>query len=150
MTPTDFLLDRLATLLATDTSTLAPAANGVKIHLSKSAFTPSPGLTLAGLTEANFDGYAALVAGAGAQQDFRDPVTGFRVVQLLEPVGGWTWETTGTTSLPMTIYGWYVTNNAGTELYGSQLLPAPVTLSASGQGVAIGNIRFTMPPGALV
>src|SRR5262245_40946180 len=135
MVGTNTILDRLAALLQTDATTLAPAAGGVKVHLASAAFTPSPTLTIAGLTEATFTGYTALVAGTGSQQEFLDPVTGNRVVQLNEPAGGWHWATTGAVGLPQTIYGFYVTDNGTTALYGSQLFPTPITLTAAGQGI---------------
>lgn len=146
MIATNVLLDRLATILSTDTGSLAPAAGGVKIHLASAAFTPGPTLTLAGLTEATFQGYAALLAAAGNQMEFLDPTTGNRIVQLQEPAGGWHWGTTGATGLPQTIYGFYVSDNGTVTLYGSQLFPTPIVLTASGQGIDVGQVRFMLAP----
>lgn len=146
MIASNLLLDRLATILSTDTGSLAPAAGGVKVHLASAPFNPAPSLLLAGLTEATFQGYAALLAATGAQMEFVDPVTGNRVVQLQEPAGGWHWATTGAVGLPMTIYGIYVTDNGVTVLYGSQLFSTPVVLTASGQGIDQGQVRFQLAP----
>lgn len=148
-TPTNVLLDRMAALLAADTTTLAPAALNVHVHLAIAPFSPAATLTVASFTEATFTGYTALNAGTGGQQVFVDPATGNRVIQLLEPAGGWHWATTGAGGLPMTVYGFYVTDNANAVLYGSALLATPVVLAASGQGVDVPQVRFALIPTAL-
>lgn len=150
ITPTNVLLNRLQTLLATDTGSIASATLGVKVHLAMAAFTPSLTLTIGSLTEAVFTGYAALTAGVGNQQSFFDNVTGQRQVQLLEPASGWHWQASAATGLPVTIYGWYVTDNGNTNLYGSALFPTPVLIAATGDGIDIPNVRFGMPTGAIV
>lgn len=148
MQPTDLILDRIAELLAEDTTTLAPAALACEVHLAMNAFSPGTGTVLADLTEADFDGATEIDAGVGPQQNFIDPTTGRRVIQLLEPAGGWHWITTGVTNLPQTIYGYYVTNNGGTILYGCALLPAPVLLTGVGQAIDLPQVRFTFLPGS--
>lgn len=148
--PSQALLNRLNVLLAGDTTTLAPAAGGVKVHLAQNAFAPSLSLALGSLTEATFTGYAALLAPTGAQQSFSDPSTGNLVVQLIEPLGGWHWATTAATSLPQTIYGFYVTDNGTATLYGSALFTTPITLTATGQGVDIAQVRFSVIPTAMI
>jgi hypothetical protein len=149
-TPTGVLLARIATLLSTDTGSLAPAALACKIHLTIAPFSPGPLLTVASFTEATFAGYAALSAGTGAQESFNDPPTGQRIIQLLEPAGGWHWQATTAVGLPQTVYGWYVTDNASAVLWGSALLPAPITLAAAADGVDISVVRFGLVPSALV
>jgi len=146
MEATTVILDRLAQLLATDAVTLAPVTDGVVVHLIKEGFTPAPTTVLADLVECDFDGYTPLEAGAGAQQAFTDAGSGNRVVQLLEPVGGWHSETTGLTNLPQTVVGYCVTNNAGTVTYGSALLDQSVSLLGINDGIDIPNVRFTIPP----
>jgi hypothetical protein len=143
LTPSNVILDRLAELLANDTTTLAPAALAVHVHLANNAFTPGPTLTVADFVEATFDGYAPLDAEVGPQQDFFDPATGNRVVQLVEPLAGWHWVTTGVTDLPQDITGYYVTDNTDAVLYGCFRFGANVPLTASGQSVDIGNVRFS-------
>lgn len=149
MGPSNLLLDRFRDLLAADATTIAPAVGGTRLHLAKAPFVPSPSLTLASLIEADFAGYASLVAGTGTQQTFFDPVTGLRIIQILEPAGGWFWEATGAPVPVQVISGVYLTDNAVTVLYGSQLLPAPVTISSIGDGVVLGNARFSVPATAL-
>jgi len=136
------ILDALQTLLATDTATLAPAALAVNVHLTTTAFTPGNALTVADFTEAAFVGSTALGAGVGPQQAFSDPVTGDRIVQLLEPAGGWHWDCTSLTGLPETIYGYYVTDNGNTDLYGSARFDTPLVINAIGQAVDIPQVRF--------
>lgn len=147
MVPSQFLVNRIQTLLATDATTLAPAASACKVHLAMASFVPSAALLIGGLTEATFTGYAALLAGVSTQQTFNDPLTGGRIVQLLEPAGGWHWQTTGTTGLPMTIYGYYVTDNGTATLYGSALFSTPIVLSLTGDAVDIPQVRILIPPG---
>jgi hypothetical protein len=146
MIPGQTIINRLVALLAGDTTTLASATLACKVHLAQAAFTPAPGLTVASFTEATFQGYAALAAGLNTQQVFFDPATGNQILQMLEPAGGWHWGTTGTTSLPQTIYGWYMTDNASATVYGSALLPSPVVLNAASQGVDVPQVRYTFPP----
>jgi hypothetical protein len=146
MTPTNVLLDQLALLLATDPTQLAPLVLPVHVHLAKAAFTPSPILTVASFTEADFGGYVVLNAGLGAQQFFLESSSGTRIVQLLEPAGGWHWEATGVLNLPQTIHGAFVTDNANAILFGSFLLAVPVALLAINDGVDLPNVRFRLPP----
>jgi len=149
MQPTQLIINSLASLLAADTANLAAAA--VKnVHLVKAPFTPSPTTDWTTMTadEADFDGYAVKTAAAGAQQSFTDPLTGERVTQLIEPAGGWHWETTGVTNLPQTIYGWVVTDDADTDTFGSGNFETPIELTAADQAVDIAelNFRFNLNP----
>jgi len=142
MQPTQALIDSLAELLAEDVAFLAAAA-AKHVHLVIAPFTPGPTTAYGDLTIATFDGYAALNAAAGAQQFFTDAESGRRVVQLIEPVGGWHWLTTGVTDLPQTIHGYVVTDLANAVTLGSALLDDPITLSGSGEAIDIDQIRFT-------
>jgi len=145
MIPGQSLINQLVNLLAGDATTLAPAAANNKVHLAQVAFTPAPTLTPASFTEATFTGYAALLAGVSTQQVFFDPATGNQILQILEPAGGWHWKTTNATGLPQTIYGFYMTDNGNTTVYGSALFATPIVLNGSGQGVDIAQVRFTFP-----
>jgi phage-related tail fiber protein len=149
MTPTQVELNALQTLMAADTTTLANAT-ALKLHLLSAPFTPGPGTDLGSLTEATFDGYAAKTAGTGTQQAFRDPITGQLTVQMLEPAGGWHFQCNGATALPQTIYGYCLTNGAGSVTYGSALLPTPIVITASGDAVDIAQVRFEFAPPVLV
>jgi len=148
MLATQVLIDRVATLLAADTTTLAQVGL-VNVHLAKEPFTPGPDLVLGDLVEADFDGYGALAVDSAAAQVFVDPITGDQVIQLDEPAGGWTWETTGVTNLPQTIHGAYLTNSANNVVYGAELLDEQPELNASGQGFSLPYVRFRVGSGAL-
>jgi len=148
MTPTDVLLGAVRTRLAQDTATLA-AATALHVHLIKEPFTEGPTIDFTTMDEADFTGSTALGAGTGNQQEFVDPDTRERVIQLKEPAGGWHWVTTDAVNLPQTIYGYVVTDTADTVTYGSKRFDSPVALIASGDGVDIGNVRFNMLSDAL-
>jgi len=142
MQPTNTILLSLAELVAGDVANLAAAA--VKhVHLIKDPWTPANDTDFTTLVAADFDGYTELNAAAGAQQAFTDPLTGERIVQLIEPLGGWHWEVSGVTNLPQTIYGYAVTDLADTDTFGSALLDTPITLLGVGEAVDLPNVRLT-------
>lgn len=148
MIPGQTIVDRIRTLLQTDTTTFALAAAPGKVHLSQSNFAPGAGLVVGSFTEATFNTYAAVLLATGNQQAFNDPATGGRVMQLIEPLGGWHWQCGTNAGLPQTIYGYYVTDNASAVLWGSALLPSgPVALTNAGDAIDIPFIRITFPPG---
>lgn len=150
MTPTNILLDQLATLLATDPTQLAPVADACHIHLIKAPFTPGPLSDFTTMTAADFTGSTAKSAGVGAQQHFWDPVTSRRVVQLVEPAGGWHWQASAAPTPAQTIYGIAVTDHADLVTYGSALLTSPVTIANIGDAVDIANVRLSFVPPVLI
>jgi len=128
-------------LLAADEETLANE-DALKVFLVISSFVPSLDLVLDDLDLATFTGSAAKLATVGEQQVFVDPTTNQEQIQILEPAGGWSWICTADPTLPETVYGWVLTDNAGTGLLGSGLLATPVTIASSGQGLSIPFLRF--------
>jgi len=138
------LIDDIAALIGADTANLAEATPFVALHLAMAAFTEDVALEVGDLVEATFDGYAAIHAASAATQVFIDPVTGLWVLQVREPAGGWHWVTSGTTNLPQTIYGYYITNAAGTTLLGVHRFATEeqVLLQVAGQGVDVPQARF--------
>lgn len=147
LTPTSVLNDAVPALLAADAATLAPAVNANHVHLIKIPFTPET-YTFNPADVATYTGSAAKSAGTGAQQSFKDPVTGNEIVQLLEPAGGWTWKCTVAPGAPETIYGVCVTDNADAVTLGSGLLEeGPVTIAAVNDAVVVGDIQLQLPPG---
>lgn len=146
MKATRVLLDRLAALLAGDPNTIAPASAGVKVHLIKTAFVPSESTAFADLTEATFVGGQAKSSGVGGQQSFRDTISGSRVVQLLEPSGGWHWQATAGTNLPEVIFGFAVTSDDNALTFGSGVLPRSVNIEEIGDAVDIPQLRFSFSP----
>ncbi len=149
MKPTNAILSELQFLLASDPTTLAAAANALHVHLIRVPFSPGAATDYQVLTPADFTGSAALAAGLGTQQSFTDPTTGYRVVQIREPAGGWHWQATNGVNLPQTIYGWCLTDSADTVTYGSDLFDAPILLLGTGDAVDIPNLRFSILPGAV-
>jgi hypothetical protein len=149
MLDTTTLDNRIATLLAGDTTTLAQAASANYVVLVVNPFTPAPNTDFTGLTEATFTGYAALAAGLNAQVVYFDPITGTRVVEIIPPVGGWQYTSSADTSPPQVVYGFCLVNHAKAVTYGSQLLPAPVTIAHNGDGVNLGAVQFKLTPNAM-
>lgn len=142
MQPTNTILAAIQTLLADDVGTLA-AVTAMHCHLIKAPFTPSETTDFTALSEADFTGGAAKSAGTGNQQAFSDPISGQRIVQVLEPAGGWHWQATALTNLPQTIFGYALTDTANAVTYGAALLDDPVELTGVGDGVDIPQLRFT-------
>lgn len=136
---------QIATLWAGDATTLG-AATAMNLHLAQAAFVPGPNLTVASFTEATFVGYAAIALGTGAQLTFTDPITGMVTIELKPPAGGLHFNCSGSTSLPQTIFGYYVTNTGNTTLYGSALFGTPITLTASGQALDVPPLTFKFVP----
>jgi hypothetical protein len=128
-------------LLAADTATLG-ASTAMNLHLANANFTPSLDLAVGSLSEATFVGSTKIACGTGAQPVYYDVLTGNRVVEILEPAGGFRWTCTTSPGSPETIYGYYLTDHTDAVLYGSALLSAPVTISAAGQGLDIGSIKL--------
>lgn len=139
------LYESIADQVATDTAILA-AATAMNVHLIAEAFTPTLDTDFTALQEATFTGSAAKAAGTGAQQVFNDPTNGTRVLQILEPAGGWTWECTATPASAETIYGYALTDTANAVTHGTGLLPTPVTINLAGQGITLPNVRINFNP----
>lgn len=140
---TDNLQDVIAAAIGADTSTWA----GMLIGLADEAFVPTPQLELGDITEASFTGYARVTMNGNVLNVSKDPLTGDNILTVVPPVGGWYWEVTGGTGLPKTIYGWFLLSDDTVTLFGSDLLEEPVTLTASGQSVALGQIKLRLPVG---
>lgn len=142
MQPTLEVFNRLALLLAHDTGSLAPAALPPKLHLSKTAFLPNQDLAPADVTEADFGGYAAIPAIVGNQNVGIDPLTNERLAEMKIPAGGWRFSCTGLANCPQTIYGAYLLDDAGVQIYGSALLPEPLVIDTIAQSVEIDSVVF--------
>lgn len=140
MIPTQRLLDSIGTLLAADVNGFADPTTFLKVYLAKAAFTPGASLVLGDLTAADFDGSTPKHAANATPDLFKDPVTGEQIINAQEPVGGWHWQTTGVTNLPQTVYGYYVTDHTGANLLGAGLLPYPLLLTATGQGLDVPEV----------
>jgi len=144
------LREKAAQLLAADTATLAQAADNNVIALVMEPFTPSEGLAVGGLTLATFDGSTPILVGLGAQPEGLDPNTNDGLISLKPPAGGFRFETTGTTNLPQTIYGFALLNEAMDTLFASEALAAPITLTAVNQVINLENVQIRQLANSMV
>lgn len=147
MLPVKVLRESIGAALAADVNFLAddPAP---KVKLAINDFVEDDAAVVGDLTEATFTGYAALLPTAGAQLTGIDPLTGEQLVTLVEPAGGWRFKATNATGLPMTVYGYYLVDNAGTALLALKRFDEPITLTGANQEINLGTISFRMvnPP----
>lgn len=136
-------------LLAADTATLAPATLANKIALVMANFVPSESLKLSDLTLATFTGSTPILGTAATQPEGLDPATGDSIIDLPAASGMYRWETTATTLLPQTIYGYALIDNGATKLLASALLDAPVTLTDINQRIDIGDPNLRQLAGSI-
>lgn len=129
-------------LLGADDTTLAPAANANEIGLLMADFADDDTLVVGDLTFATFDGYDEISAGVGAQFVGLDPLTQEQIITIKPPVGGWRWEATGATGLPMTIYGCALCTKDKAALLAVYRFPEPITLTETGSEVSLGPLGF--------
>jgi hypothetical protein len=142
MLPMQPLRLALGTTLAADPTTLAPAGAGNKIALIKAPFTPAETLQAADLTLADFVTSTPLLAAIGPQQVGIDPATGQQRITIIEPLGGWRWQTTALTNLPQTIYGFALFDNTLATLLAVALLPAPTLLNIIGDEINLDKLTL--------
>jgi hypothetical protein len=149
MIPTQAMLDAVATEIATDTTVLANALFN-QVFLIAAPFVPGAGLTIGGLVLASFTGSSPISNTSAVMLKYTDPLTGEWLVEIPPPVGGWHWQVnTNLTNLPQTIYGYGVMDNTGAILWGTNLLPTPLLLTAIGQGVDVPRVNFRLSAQAL-
>ena len=135
MKPTRAIRNAAADALAAQAATLAPATDANKMALIMAPFEPGESLTFADLTLATFDGATPILCGTGTQPTAYDPSTDDSVIDIKPPAGGFRWETTGTTNLPQTIYGYCLLDNAAAVLYAAAAFDVPVILTGINQRV---------------
>jgi hypothetical protein len=143
------LRNEAMSLLATDADTLAPVALANKMCLAKADFVPNEALLIGDMTEADFDGYVSISVAVGPQNEGYDPTTDASVVDLIPPIGGFRWSTSGITLLPMTIYGYYLTDNAKGVLYASKRFETPIVLTGTLQVIDIGPANLSLNPNTI-
>jgi hypothetical protein len=137
MVITDTLEARIPALLAADTATLNQAADALQVKLVKAAFTPGRLTRAEDLEIAAGAGMVPKAAGVGAALVGFDPNRNSWKVILREPAGGWQFISTAVADPIETIYGYVVTNLAGDETYGSDLLPNALTVPVGAVGVIV-------------
>lgn len=145
MKPVKALAATLSTLLAADTTILANAS-ALKVGLITQEFTPSIDRVIGDLTIASGNGLDPLAGVAGAQNESVDAGTGELIVEIKPPAGGFRWETSGGFVGPKTVYGFALTNNAGSTLYGTETLAEPIELTADNQAVSAPPLMFRIDP----
>lgn len=101
----------------------APSMNASKLRLFKNNLVPDNTKVLADFTEADFAGYAPI-----SLSGFSVPSVAAHVASSSPAPATFT-----ITAGSQNVYGWYVTNSAGTKLLFSQRDPAaPVALDSAG------------------
>lgn len=119
----------LAAALVTD---FTESTTGSTLQLFQNNFTPSPLSLVADFTACNFVGYASKTA-LTTWRTYNDAPTGDQIIdQTVE-------ELFAATSIltPQTAYGWYLTDNAGTELLAWGVFDVPYTFSTNGDKLAV-------------
>ncbi len=102
----------------------------LKLHLYSNNFSPTTSTVIGDYTECTFPGYSS--------QDISNwaaPVTTSHVTQMLADAITFTRSTTGTSQ---NVYGYFVTNAAGSVPYWGELDPAgPRVLTSAGDSVTV-------------
>lgn len=145
MEPVQLILERAAILLGSDTATFFNG-DGLEIHLAQNLFAPGPGLVIGDLVQADFDGYNPAVRASAALPESLDPING-DIVLSINSLTGLPYETTGTTNLPQTIYGFYLTDQDETVVWAAELFDAPITLTGINQSIQLPVTTMRMQPG---
>lgn len=141
--PTLAQRQNFGTLWANDTTSLNQAANALKVHLFTNNIMPTENSVIGDFTEATFTSYGAINCALGPQLTGQDAVTGSELVTLKTPLGGWRWSPTDAVGLPQTVYGWYLSDKNNTIIYGAARIATPLTLTAAGQVVDLGELVAT-------
>lgn len=149
MFPSQLIIERSMILLGQDTLTLNQTTDVLKLALIQAPFAPGPTLAVADVDLADFDGSSPKLCDAGALPESLDPQNGDVLLDVRPDAGGFLFEVTGTSNLPQTIYGWAILNNDLSVLYGSEMLAAPITLTAVNQSLEIGRVTLRLPAGSL-
>lgn len=112
--------------LILNTMFVATAVQNCKLKLFATNVTPADTNTTGTYTEAAGGGYAAitLTRGSWTVTTGNDPSDAIYAEQ--------TFTFTGALTTNATIYGYYITDNAGTTLLGAELLPTPYTPASNG------------------
>jgi hypothetical protein len=142
MIPSKALREKMATLLGADTATLAPAANANVIALFMNDISPTEATVLGDLVLSTFDGNAPLEVGLNAQPVALDPANNDAIIDMVPPITGFRWVTSGVTNLPQTIYGYALLTHLNAAYLAAKRLDTPVVLTAVGQRVDIGAPNF--------
>jgi len=114
----------------------AGALDGAKVRLFTNDYIPSPTSVLADFDEATFGGYTAADASWGPVHYNEDGGAG-------ASGGAPEWVTSGA-GPDETVYGWFLTNAAGTTLLGARRLAVAQPATGTGQQVQV-NVDYYLP-----
>lgn len=146
MLPIQDLYVIMTTAIGATTATFSPAlSQAMWLFPIKTAFTPGPNPPLTDADIATFDGHTPKAYAAAARVAVADPLTSQLVMNMPTPAGGNVFTTTGTTGLPMTVYGVVLSSDSLTisgNIFASATLDEPVTLTDVGQEIDCGTVRF--------
>jgi hypothetical protein len=142
MLPMIALRLRLGSLLAADTTTLAPAVTANKLALITQPFVVNENLTASALTLASTGGLAPISGNTGAQETGVDPITGDQIITISPATSGYRWVTSGAT-YPTTVYGFALLDSTLATLLAVQALPTPITFTADGQQIDVDPVTMT-------
>jgi len=107
-------------------------ASTVKLKLYKNNYTPVDASVVGDFTEANFNGYTA---GGVSVTTFSVPATVAGKASTTANPAAWTKSAGGTGN---DIYGYYVTDAAGTTLlWAERAAAAPISMNNTGEGITV-------------
>lgn len=149
MTPTKAVRERAVTLLGADTTTFNQPTDELVVRLFQNAAVPTETMAIGDFTQADFGGYAGLDVALGACPEGLNPQTDDSQIRLISADGDYVWETTNTSNLPQTIYGFYVTDAGGSILYAAERFAFPVELTMTNQTVIIPTPTLGVPNGVM-
>jgi len=147
MIGTTALNNQMAALLVADADTLAPAMNANKIALVTTPFTPTPATVVGDLTLASGNGLDPIAGATGSQLAGTDPLTGDVVMTVKPPAGGYIWTSSGSITVPITVYGYALLSNDLSNYIAGALLAEPQIINIDGQVIDIGNPTISYPAG---
>lgn len=144
--PTGAVKDTAVSAIAEAEMAFNPAAGSeLTIAPVKNNVTFGDNTLFADIELADFTGADPIECGAGTPDSLINPINGRRQLRLVEPAGGFQWQTDDDANLPQTIYGYALLNNAGDSLKGYLELETPIELTARKQVIDCAQPIFEFP-----
>jgi len=145
LTPARSVLTAIVTAIA-DLLASPATPNQWKVKLFTNNLTPTPDNVIADFTVPTYTGYSPLNLGDDTPATtYVDPVTGKINIVLPADVMMLTFPCNAAPAEPQTIYGYFVTDAAGTVLKGAERFETPIVISDVGQAVSIDSVRLVTP-----
>lgn len=134
---------QLGVLLAADPTTLGPVLANYVIPII-APFTNNETLVLGDLTLGSANGLIPIICSTGSAEVAIDPVSQAQIITIKPGAGtGFRWVTSGGLSVPVTVYGYALTDNAQAVLLAAQSLPQPITFTADGYQLDVDPVQMT-------